>query len=223
MNNEIQRIRIHLGTLFILAKKNEVESKFSTVASVVACTYVVHSSKLIELQMASRLKFLIIHRPGVYHTHSQVIAPMEHALVNDGFPLLQKQFKERASYWIRTHFNQFKSVEFHDISLQEANQYLGNIQYSPIDDDDGVTIMLNHPKQYKMAAWNLQQLYVAVSESDWRITPETFDYFGGSQYISTCLAHTGHVKDSKWRECSHQELMDIATISLRRTFRRYQQ
>eukprot|EP01084_Bolivina_argentea_P117580 208789_1 len=137
----------------------------------------------------NKLRFLVVRRPGIYNTHSHVIQPMEHTLVNDGLPLLFKQFKANVRTWIKIYLPHCKSIDFEDISLEDANKYIETPEKLKTD-YDGASILLNHPQQYKFTSFNMEQLYVAISDNSWHLTPNTLDFFGGTDYISTCLNYT---------------------------------
>eukprot|EP00483_Globobulimina_turgida_P008362 UN08379 len=176
--------------------------------------------------MATAIRFLVVRRPGIYSTHSHVIQPMEHTLVNDGLPLLFKQFKINVTNWTKIYLPHCKSIDFEDISLEEADKYMADLQTLK-NECNGASILLNHPKQTKLASFNMEQLYVAISENSWHLTPSTLEFFDGSDYISTCLdyanSNTNSLKCGDWMECSNQELLDKHNITQRNTFKKYKQ
>ena len=172
--------------------------------------------------MATSIRFLVVRRPGIYNTHSQVIQPMEHTLVNDGLPLLYKSFKSNMYRWTRSYLPQITSIDFQDVSVEAADEYISN---PSTDNFEGATILINHPKQYKLAAFNMQQLYYAISDEKWNLTPSTLQYFGGSDNISTCLdyPYKTDYDYADWIKCDNKELINSSDITLRKTFRKYGQ
>eukprot|EP01084_Bolivina_argentea_P117579 208788_1 len=173
----------------------------------------------------NKLRFLVVRRPGIYNTHSHVIQPMEHTLVNDGLPLLFKQFKANVRTWIKIYLPHCKSIDFEDISLEDANKYIETPEKLKTD-YDGASILLNHPQQYKFTSFNMEQLYVAISDNSWHLTPNTLDFFGGTDYISTCLNYTNTNNNNcnvDWIECNNEKLIEQFDVTNRNTFKKYSQ
>ena len=137
-------------------------------------------------------------------------------MVNDGLPLLYKNFKSSITTFTQKYLPQYKSIEFEEISMEDIDHHFAS-------DSHESSILLNHPNQFELSAFNMKQLYVAIPAEQWDISPSTMQYFGNN--ISTCLdwANRANPVPLSWTRCSTDDLINESNITLRGTFKRYKQ
>ncbi|ETO09233.1 hypothetical protein RFI_28153 [Reticulomyxa filosa] len=165
------------------------------------------------------LRCVILQRPGIYVTHSKVIQPWEHTLVNDGLPLLLKRLRKELTEYVHDHVSSDCAINFVQCPLEDFEsqaQNKKNISAFGSEEERDETepeIVLNHPKQYEegYSQRNLKLIYPAISKQQWYKHQSEFNdpraRWASKMHFSTCLdyyneeATTYHNSDNKGVKC----------------------